>query len=201
MNRKPFVLLLAFSLIAGLGSCKTAPVHESSASAKITFEKIDTGKKILVVYFSKTGHTERVARDIAAATGADIERIQDKKDRSGCIGLFAAARDGRKENSTEIEPARNDPSKYDLVIIGSPVWAWNMTPATRTYVEQNRSKLKEVAFFITAGSTKADEVEPYMEKLCGRKMMCCFGLVEDELENPEAYRAKVQGFLDRLKNK
>jgi sulfite reductase alpha subunit-like flavoprotein len=71
MNRKLFIFLLAFSLVAGLGSCKTAPVSESAASAKITFEKIDTGKKTLVVYFSKTGNTERVAKDIASATGAD----------------------------------------------------------------------------------------------------------------------------------
>ncbi len=87
------------------------------------------------------------------------------------------------------------------MIIGSPVWAWNMTPAVRTYVEQNRTRLKEVAFFVTAGGTKAEEVVPYMEKLSGKKMTASFGLVDDELEKPEAYKVKVQGFLDKFRKK
>ena len=194
--------LITITLLLPLTECrsfKQAP--EGYREKNISLEKVDTGKKILVVYFSKTGNTERVAKDIAAAMNADIEKIIDKKDRSGCLGWFAAGSDGISENSTEIEPVKSNASEYDIVIIGSPVWGWNMTPAVRKYIVENKSKIKEVAFFITAGGTTIDEVLPFMEILSEKKSVKSFGLVEDELNQPEIYAKKINDFVSFFRKK
>jgi menaquinone-dependent protoporphyrinogen IX oxidase len=42
---------------------------------------------------------------------------------------------------------KKDPSKYDLVVIGSPVWAFHIPPFTKAYLKKN--KFNKVAFFCT----------------------------------------------------
>jgi len=177
-----------------LPACKTTP---SAVDTSVTpLEKVETGKKILVVYFSRTGNTERVAKDIAGALSADIEKIYDKDRRTGCLGLFSAGMDGMGEVSAEIEPVKNNAADYDIVIIGSPVWAWNMTPAIRAYIEQNKMKLKDVAFFITSGGSTIEEMQPFMEKLSGKKPVKSLGIFEEELNQPKVYRTKLKGFVE-----
>lgn len=193
------VLLLLVSLTAGI-SCSTPAKTESSLPQRnVRIEKVDTGKKILVVYYSKTGNTERVAKDIAGSLSADIEKISDREERSGCIAWFTSGRDGMNGRSTEIDPVKMDPSKYDIVIIGSPVWGWNMTPAIRTYIEQNRSRFRDVAFFVTAGGTTIDRVLPYMETAIGKKPVRSLGLVKHELSQRGLYNAKVNTFVKSFK--
>jgi flavodoxin len=190
------IFTVAFLLQFAL--CSSAPVADKQAPRKYELQKIDTGKKVLVAYYSKTGNTERVAKDMAYTFGADIEKILDKKERGGCINWFRSGRDGMKELPTDIEPVKHDPSKYDIVILGSPVWGWNMTPAIRTYIEQNKSKFRDVAFFITSGNTSIDKVLPYLEKLSEKKSAASVGFVEKELGDEKVYLLKLNEFLGRF---
>jgi flavodoxin len=96
--------------------------------------------KKLVVYFSQTGNTKKVAEKVARNLGADIDEIIDK-DKKGQEAMF-------KKEPIEIN-FRKDPSKYDLVVIGSPVWAFGVPPATKSYLMKN--KFKNVGFFCTFG--------------------------------------------------
>lgn len=53
---------------------------------------------------------------------------------------------------------KTDPSNYDLLIIGTPIWSSNLSAPVRTYITQNRGKFHNLAFFITAGGFKFDGV-------------------------------------------
>jgi flavodoxin len=61
-----------------------------------------------------------------------------------------------KEKLTEIEVTKNV-EDYDLVIIGSPVWANKMTPAIRTLIVNNDFSEKDVAFFVTMDSDNPEK--------------------------------------------
>jgi flavodoxin len=189
--------IFILSILVQFTVCATAPVAPvKTAPSHAALKKIETGKKLLVAYFSKTGNTERVAMDIAWSLDADIDKIQDKKDRKGFCAWWAASTDSIREKSADIEPFGLDPSKYDVVLIGSPVWAWNMTPAVRMYIEQNKSRFKEVAFFITAGSTTAEKVVPIMEGLSGKKAVAYIGFVKKDLKDENIYGGKLAKFLE-----
>ncbi|MFH2027554.1 MAG: hypothetical protein ABIJ08_00305 [Nanoarchaeota archaeon] len=88
--------------------------------------------KTLITYYSRTGTTRKVANEIAVQLGCDTDEIIDKTKRSGPLGYITSGRDAMKKSLTEIE-TKKDPSQYDLVIIGTPIWAWTMAPAIRTY--------------------------------------------------------------------
>lgn len=107
-------------------------------------------KKILVVYYSRTGNTKKIAQMIAQELNADTDEIIDKKKRNGIIGWLIAGRDGWLGKKTEIT-SQKKPTDYDLIIIGSPVWSWTVTPPIRAYLKQHKNNLKKVAFFTTCG--------------------------------------------------
>lgn len=158
-------------------------------------------KKVLVVYYSRTGNTKKIAEDIAKAVDADIEQLIDKKDRGGAGGYLIAGKDAARENPAEIEPVKTDPAKYGLVVVGTPVWAWNMSPAVRTYITAHKAALKDIAFFTSAGATKPDGIVGKMEALAGKKARASEGFFDRELKdtNTASYEAKLNAFISRLK--
>ena len=109
--------------------------------------------KTLVVYYSRSGHTKKIAEEISNKMKCDIEEIIDNKNRKGIIGWLRSGRDAHSKKLTTIKETRNDLAKYDLVAIGTPVWAGLMAPAVRTYIYENKGKFKNVAFFCTCGSS------------------------------------------------
>ncbi len=126
-------------------------------------------KKALVVFYSRTGVTAKVARKIAAAMPCELEEIIDTKSRAGLLGWLGGGRDAFRKKKTVIRQTEKPPAAYDLVILGTPVWAGNMTPAIRTYITQNKENLKEVAFFCTMGNAGEKRTLRKMEELCGKK--------------------------------
>jgi flavodoxin len=155
-------------------------------------------KKVLVVYYSKTGNTERVAKDVASALHADIEKLVDRKNRKGFWAWFGSGRDAMKKIKTELEPLQKDPQNYDLVIAGTPVWAWNITPAIRKYLDMNKDKLKQTAYFVTSGNTPAEKIVPLCEEVTGKKAATYAGFTAKELKDDKIYREKLSKFVEEL---
>jgi flavodoxin len=158
-------------------------------------------KKVLVVYYSLSGKTKKVAEDAARLLNGDIERIIDKKDRSGAGGYLVAAKDAALGAPTEIEPVKHDPAAYDLVVMGNPIWAWTMTPAVRKYITDNKAAFKEVAFFTSAGGSRPNKTVERMEALCGKQAKAFVGFFDEEYEekNRPKYEEKLNGFVTKLR--
>lgn len=164
-------------------------------------KKSKGGKKVLVVYYSRTGNTERVAKSIAERLNGDTEKIVDKKDRSGFWGFIGGARDALKDRTTEVGEFKYDPSKYDLIIIGTPIWAGDMAPAVRTYILSQKDKLqgKKVAYFTTSGGSKPDKTVKSMEETSGVKGIAFTGIYEKDLKKEDVTQEKIDSFLKELK--
>lgn len=158
-------------------------------------------KKILVVYYSRTGNTKRVAEDIARQLNADVEQLIDKKDRSGAGGYLVAGKDATQGTLAEIEPVTYDPAQYDLVVIGTPVWAWTMTPAVRTYITAHAAAFRKVALFTSAASSKPDRTVGKMEALIGKKASASIGFFDREYSDKKraAYEEKLNAFVAQLR--
>ncbi|MBD3355247.1 flavodoxin [Candidatus Woesearchaeota archaeon] len=136
--------------------------------------------KTLVVYYSRTGNTKKVAEDIAKELKADVDEIKDKAKREGFFNYFKSGYHAARKKLTEIGTAK-DPFKYDLVIIGTPVWSWTVTPAVRTYMDKN--EFKKVAFFCTCGGQKGKTFEE-MEKL-SKKPLAKLEIKEKQIPKSE----------------
>lgn len=154
-------------------------------------------KRILVVYYSRTGTTERIANEIAEALNCDIEKLYDLKKRNGIMGYIASGRDAVKRNLALINQIENDPTEYDLVIIGSPVWASTMSSAARTYIINGKTKFKNLAFFTTSGGPGNEKVFDEFRKMTGKKTVPYLNLCRRDIKSGE-YKNKIKIFTDEI---
>ena len=117
-------------------------------------------KKVLVAYFSATGTTESVAKQVASAAKADIYEIKptskytsadldwhDKQSRSSVEMADKNSRPTMKGNVKNIK-------KYSTIYIGFPIW-WGVCPRIiNTFIEANNLKGKTIIPFATSGSSQ-----------------------------------------------
>jgi flavodoxin len=155
--------------------------------------------KTLVVYYSRTGLTRKIATLISEKLKADLDEVIDKKKRSGPIGYMSGGKDAMKGVLTSITHT-HDPKDYDLIITGGPVWAWTVTPAVRTYLDKNADALrvKKVAFFATQGSSGSDKKFEAMENLLKVKPISTLTINGKDFKS-NAYIEKVDAFIAEVK--
>jgi flavodoxin len=154
--------------------------------------------KSLVVYYTRTGNAKFVADLIASQLGSDIEEIIDKKSRGGPLGWVSAGKDSTQEKETEIAQIKLSPTNYDLVIIGTPIWAWRPTPAIRTYIKQNDLSGKKIAFFFTMDNAPKEAVER-AKALIPNSTFVSHLLLAKALKNKEETEKKVIEWCNTLK--
>lgn len=155
-------------------------------------------KKILVVYYSRTGNTRKVAELISEHLDCDIEEIWDKKDRSGAWGYMQSGYDATFKRLADIGEIKNDPANYDLVIIGTPVWAGTMSSPIRTYITRNNAKFNDIAFFCTMGGSGDMRTFRAMEELAGKHPKATLSITEREIKNI-SYERKLNEFITVVK--
>ena len=117
------------------------------------------GRRTLVVYFSRSGTTHKVAEELARELGADLERITDHEDRKGFIGYMKSGREASTDMLVEIDEPKRDPAGYELVVVGTPVWAWKMCSPVRSYLAKYAGRIKDAAYFCTADGKEGKTLE------------------------------------------
>lgn len=118
-------------------------------------------KKVLVIYYSLDGATALIAEKLALTLEADIVGVKPLKELNPNNFLKYAL--GGFQVITKQKPPlaqlNVDFAKYDLIFIGSPVWAGGITPPIRTLLENDLIKNKKVYFFYTHGGGKNHVLE------------------------------------------
>ena len=182
--KKLTALLLSVVLVLSLAACgsankpassttqpeTSAPTEqpttgpsESSSTAPAESEpetQPETGKT-LVVYYSASGNTERVAKDIAEAAGADLFEIVPTEVYTS-EDLNWTNPDSRVSREHDDESLRDVPltttevpdwDSYDTVFIGYPIW-WGIAAwPVDTFVKNNDFTGKTVIPFATSSSS------------------------------------------------
>ncbi len=127
-------------------------------------------KKILVVYYSRTGITKKLARSIVDFLSADGEEIVDTKNRAWLLWYIRAGRDAALKRQTTIQRMISNPSDYDIVCIWTPVWDFAMSAAVRTYLTMYEKQLPaSLIFFCTQASSWAETAIQEMANIVGKK--------------------------------
>ena len=155
--------------------------------------------KILVIYYSRSGRTKKIAKEINAKLGGDMDEVRDVVNRQGLVGWLRAGRDAGTKKLTEIK-TEMDPSEYDLVVIGSPTWNGTVSTPVRTYITNNQEKLSKVACFTTGEGEEPTALEEIM-RLLGEKIIAKLHLVRKQEIDIDNYHDKLQGFLDTINKK
>ena len=128
---------------------------------------------VLVVYYSRSGNTEAMAREIARRLQADILRIETKPYGLDFKGWLQANSDAASEKKqVDITPEVVNFHPYRLIFLGSPIWWYRPAPPLWTFIEKNDFSGKDVVLFNTFNSEfKAEPIKEFqreVEKKGGR---------------------------------
>ena len=115
--------------------------------------------KTLVAYFSATGTTEAVAKDLAEVAGATLYEIKPEVKYSAADLDW---RDKQSRSSVEMNDKSSRPAivkdledadSYDVIYIGFPIWWYTAPTIINTFIETYGFEGKTVIFFATSGSS------------------------------------------------
>ena len=145
-NIKRLSIMLVALLAIGLSACS------QNKQAKRT-------QKVLVAYFSATGTTKAVAKQLAEVTGADLYEIQPQQPYTEADLDW---RNKQSRSSVEMQDKKSRPAiankvkgweKYDIVFVGFPIW-WGTCPTiVNTFMESYTFRGKTVIPFATSGGS------------------------------------------------
>ncbi len=152
---------------------------------------------ILIIFYSRTGTTKRVANRIAENLNCDIEEIFDTKNRKGFFGYIKSAIDAMKKKLTTLEKINKNPESYDLIGIGTPIWTSNMSTPIRTYIIENKEKFNKVAFFCTEGGRGGEKCFKNMAKLSDKTPVATLELTTKEIKK-DLHLRKITEYTAKL---
>ncbi|MBC8497465.1 flavodoxin [Candidatus Bathyarchaeota archaeon] len=153
--------------------------------------------KGLIVYFSRTGRTRKVAEAIQALTGFDMEEIKEAKGRGGPIGWLKSGMESTRKMLPRIGALLPDQPSYDLVVIGTPIWAANMSSPVRAYITKHGSDIKKAALFCTGDGDKPEKAFVPITELLGKEPIATMGLIGEERESETATQ-RIEAFVAAL---
>lgn len=183
------------------GSNSDFSVTEPQLKEKESESNKEAGK-VLVVYFSLTGNTDKVAGIIKDMTGGDIFKIQPDFDYFQVKSSEEMEELGKKQVEEDFKPAlKNSVSNfddYDYFIIGSPVWWYSVTPPVMSFLSQYDFTDKTVIPFCTYGSAYGGFFKQFKDAVPGAKLLEEFSITEAELQFEEERNKKIETWLTNI---
>lgn len=154
--------------------------------------------KKLVAYFSASGTTAKVAKDLANAAGAELYEIkpavpysradlnwQDKQSRSS-----VEMRD--KSSRPELADTDANIAEYETIFIGFPIW-WYIAPTIiNTFLEAYDFSGRKIVLFATSGGSGFGKAVASLQPSAPKAT-----IIEGEILNGSPSEAKLKAFADK----
>lgn len=188
--KKTICVLLAALFLCALAACgagtQTEPAETPAPAASATSipapeapepaeqapaDSAEGRRETLVAYFSATGTTEAIAKELAAVTGAKLCEIKPEtaytaEDLDWTVKTSRSSVEMQDRSSRPaIVKDLKDAGGYDTVYIGFPIW-WDTAPTIiNTFIETYGFKGKTVVFFATSGGSSLDKANAEFKSL------------------------------------
>ena len=126
--------------------------------------------KTLIIYYSFEGNTRLIAEDIAKAINADLLEIKPEEEiaTKGFMKFFWGGKQAMMNKKPRLLPLDKNPEDYDVIFIGTPVWAWGPAPPLKTFFDTHKFENKKIALFCCHGGGKGKTLEK-MKRALGKE--------------------------------
>lgn len=159
--KKIFTILMVLTLMLFCTGCQNSTDNEQNMSEDTTENKttdnssMETNAKSLVVYFSWSGNTENVAKEIQQQMKADIFEIVPSTPYSDDYDAVVDL--AQEEQRNDARPAIADRIEniddYDVIYVGFPNWWGDMPMILYTFFDTYDLSNKTIAPFCTSGGS------------------------------------------------
>lgn len=142
--------------------------------AKPSLAAKNGSNKVLIVFFSHTGNTREIARQIRQITGGDMVELRPEQPyptdynevvKQAKQELNAGYKPALKTNLVHLE-------SYETILVGSPIWWGTVAPPVQTFLTGNDLSGKTIAPFVTHAGSGLGQSVGDVAKLCpGSKVL------------------------------
>jgi len=160
MIRKRRILLIATgaAALAGAGAFTVMAVKDQTYVPSEPYAPLgEPNGGVAVVYYSRSGHSEAAAREIARLSNAPIARIDADYPRD-FSGQGKAVSDARARALPQIRVEPIDLARARRVFLVSPTWMFRPATPLWAYLEHVELTGKEVVL-LTTGNSRFEQAE------------------------------------------
>lgn len=154
--------------------------------------------RIVVVYCSRDGHTRGIAREIARACDGELHEIVEPTRRAGPFGYLRSALEALLGMAPTLKPSKHVLQPDDVVVVGTPVWFWNIASPVRSYLLAHHAEIHRVAFFCCFGGSGSGKVLHDLRVLCHRRPLATLALTEQQCTRG-AHQVELARFVRALR--
>ena len=165
-----FKKMLALLLFAGLLTALLTGCAAGTRASQAEDIHLDGDTKVLVVYFSWSGHLDSMAHWVADETGGDIVRVLAREEYPESYNDTADRAKKEKDDGVlpeiTLDLSAIDMNKYDTVFFGYPVWWYDLPMPMWTFLEGvDLSGKTVIPFFSHEGSSDGASSLATIQKL------------------------------------
>jgi len=158
--------------------------------------------KKLIVYYSLEGNTEFVAGKIQNHLEADVLRLIPKKDfPKGNFKKYLwggkSATFGEKPKLEEYSFVADD---YDVIVIGTPIWAGTFAPPIKTFLSDNKISDKDIYLFTCSAGGATDKIlDKFKNVLKDNHIVDSISFIEPLKNKGDNIDDKIKAFCEKIK--
>ncbi|WP_085834061.1 flavodoxin family protein [Clostridium merdae] len=154
----------------------------------------------LVVYFSFEGNTKLIAKTIAETVGADLTELKTSKEypKQGFQKFFWGGKSVLFGEKPELTNDPIDLSRYDTIILGTPVWAGSFAPPLKTFFSKYQITGKRIALFASHGGGGAKKCMATIKATIPNNDFIGEIDFQDPKKHPEENAAKAVEWAQKL---
>ena len=162
LSRRNLLKITVAGLLAGVA----APVlpYLSSPHAATGNDR----KRVLIVYYSRTGNTREVANQIHKIVGGDMTELQAAEPYPD--DYEAVKQRAMQELNSDIKPALKTKVEnirsYDVIFVGSPIWWGTIAAPVKTFLSEYDLSGKTIMPFITHAGSGLGQSVTDISNLC-----------------------------------
>ncbi|MFA5039118.1 MAG: flavodoxin [Candidatus Omnitrophota bacterium] len=135
--------------------------------------------RVLVLYYSLDGNTRLMAQTIAKTCGADLQELRTEEEpKKGFAKYFWGGRQVFMKERPRLLPLEKKAVDYDLLFIGTPVWAFSPVPAVSGFLENAALSGKKIALFCCSGGGMGRTFQKMEALLGGNAIISTMHFVE-----------------------
>jgi hypothetical protein len=149
--------------------------------------------KVLVVVYSYTGTSRRVANLLCSQHDWCMAEITEVHPRSGAFGTLRCLLDSQFRRRPAIRYDGPAPADFDVAVLVSPIWALRLAGPMRTFVAMLRDRLPDIAVVSVMGGEGAPNAAAEIARICGRAPIMSTALTAREVDDGSC-AARLQAF-------
>lgn len=139
---------------------------------------------ILVVCYSYTGVSRRLAQLLASHHGWPLGEVVEERPRAaGGAGNLRCVFDSLLRRRPAVRYQGPDPADFRTVVLVSPIWMYRLAGPMRSFVAAHREALRRVAVISTMGSGGASNAASEVARLLGHGLVQSAGYTQGEIED------------------